>query len=174
MASKKERSPAALCFLQKTVLEKEISDRLPQRFWNKVRLDGDCWLWTGCTTKGPRGYGGYGQFQVDGRARSAHRFAYEALCRPIPRGLCIDHLCRNRACVNPAHMEAVTIKENLLRGCGACAQNARRTHCKNGHPFSGSNLILRTGRRACQICSRKAWRDWHRTHKGTRPDLWRY
>lgn len=74
---------------------------------------------------------------------------------PIPEGLVIDHLCRNRGCVNPDHLEAVTQRENILRGEGLAAANARKTHCPKGHPYSGENLYVvpSSGRRQCRICA---------------------
>jgi hypothetical protein len=77
----------------------------------------------------------------------------------IPDGLVIDHLCRNRKCVNPFHLEAVTLKENILRGAGTGAEFARRTHCNKGHEFSEENTIIRSdGGRRCKTC-RRAERD---------------
>lgn len=112
-----------------------------------------CWRWTGALNPG-----GYGRITVEGRTRPAHRIAYELLIGPIPEGLSIDHLCRTPACVNPEHMEPVPIRENILRGNNPPATNARKTHCKNGHPFAGENLVLRPdGHRECQTCA-KAYR----------------
>lgn len=104
------------------------------RFWSKVERLGvdECWPWK--AGKIPGGYGAVWDKRIDNN-RLAHRTAYEMLVGPVPDGLEIDHLCRNRACVNPNHMEVVTAKENVLRGIGISAQNARKTHCKNGHPF---------------------------------------
>ena len=129
--------------------------RLSERFWKKVRvLDDGCWEWTSSTT-----HDGYGRFRVGSRRDdtekvvSAHRWSYEKLIGPIPIPLSLDHLCRNRACVYPAHLEAVTIRENILRGNGLAACQARRTHCPYGHPYSGDNLYLkRNGARQCREC----------------------
>ena len=112
---------------------------LVARFWPKVRKTEGCWEWTGA-----RSPGGYGQIRAAGRRRllQAHRVAYELLRGPIPEGLTIDHLCRNPGCVNPAHLEPVTMRENLLRGTGMSATYARRTECSRGHPFSPENTII--------------------------------
>lgn len=121
-------------------------------FWSKVdrRAEDECWPWTGAL----RGLG-YGQFSIgnDLPTIGAHRVAYHLVKGPIPDGLTIDHLCGNPACCNPAHLEAVTMRENILRGNGIGARNARKTHCKNGHPFDGDNLVVRNGRRCCVTCS---------------------
>lgn len=128
---------------------------LVERFWAKVEITDTCWLWQG-VFRGP-----YGAIQVGGkgsRMESAHRLAYEFLVGPIPDGLTIDHLCRNRSCVNPAHLEPVTSRENTLRGISPWALNARKTHCRHGHPLSGENLYLhpQRGTRLCKACARIA------------------
>ncbi len=124
------------------------------RFWPKVTLpstpDG-CLEWTGART-----WNGYGTFSANGHRTLAHRFAYEWLVGPIPTGLDIDHLCRNRGCVNPNHLEPVTRQENILRGEAAerlRAKYAARTHCRNGHPYNAANLYLyKNGYRYCRAC----------------------
>ncbi|MFJ4777405.1 HNH endonuclease signature motif containing protein [Streptomyces sp. NPDC088762] len=87
--------------------------------------------------------GGYRTVKLEtGQKRYTHRIMYEQAKGPIPEGLQIDHLCRNRACANPEHLEAVTQKENILRGTGPSAQQARQTHCLNGHPFDEVNTYV--------------------------------
>ena len=123
-------------------------------FWSKVQIQDGCWVWCGSTDSD-----GYGKFCIAGIIFSAHRFSRIGLVGPIPEGLVIDHTCRNRLCVNPAHMEVVTNKINVLRGVGPTAINAAKTHCKVGHPLSGDNLRTRPdGRRECITCRRQYYR----------------
>lgn len=107
-----------------------------------------CWVFTGCIQKG--GYGRIGT--VNGSVESAHRASYEVFKGPIPDGLHIDHLCRNRACCNPQHMEAVTQRENTLRGVGATALNSMKSLCKNGHPLP---IAGADGQRKCLVCKKE-------------------
>ena len=113
-----------------------MNEAAEQRFWSKVDARGDCWTWTACLV------GGYGQFNNQRTKYPAHRVAYELLVGPIPHGLVIDHLCRNRACVNPDHLQPVTIQTNTLRGVSRQAVHARRTHCPQGHPYDKVNTML--------------------------------
>ena len=124
-----------------------------ERFWTHVQKTDSCWLWT--RTKDT---GGYGVFCLSKPYRKvpAHRFAYGLLVGPIPAGLDLDHLCRVRNCVNPAHLEPVTRHENLRRGVGVRTMvNAARTHCIRGHLLSGDNLYVNLkGERHCRECAR--------------------
>ena len=124
---------------------------------------GDCWLWTGSIQQGPRG-GGYALYGH----RLVHRYMYEYMYGPIPDGLEIDHLCRVRRCVNPKHLEPVTRRENLLRGKTFAAENAGKTHCPQGHPYAGDNLVLfANGRhRRCRECHRQAQHRYWLRQKG--------
>jgi hypothetical protein len=106
-----------------------------------------CWEWTGAITRL-----GYGNAYVGGRTMLAHRAVYEALVGPVPNGLTLDHLCRNRGCVNPAHLEPVTHRENVLRGEGFAARHARKTHCPRGHPYDEKNTEWYRGGRYCRAC----------------------
>lgn len=115
-----------------------------------------CWNWVGYITTG-----GYGAIKHRGKLFSAHRLSYELCSGPIPEKLEIDHLCKNKRCVKPAHLEAVTQYVNNMRSNSRAARNARRTHCVNGHLLEGDNLYIAhraSGRmeRHCIPCQRAA------------------
>ena len=109
-----------------------------------------CIEWTGCLSGG-----GYAQMKVGGRSTYVHRWAWERANGPIPEGLFLDHLCRNRLCSNPDHLEPVTFRENVLRGVGETAMNARKGACPVGHAYSDENTYVNTkGSRVCLECKR--------------------
>lgn len=151
-----------------TVLSRDPRGRFAReamlsRFARKmVRRPDGCWIWTGATNDG-----GYGQLRADDRVQYAHRLAYETFVGPIPDGLQIDHLCRTRLCVNPAHLEPVTQRENILRGESPQALRSRATHCIAGHPLSGGNLYIRPdGKgRHCRTCQRRRNRETRRRRR---------
>lgn len=121
------------------------------RWWANVqegRHESDCWTWLGVPNAS-----GYGTLKVGRRTFVASRFGYEMLVGPIPPGLHLDHLCRNRICVNPNHLEPVTSRENTLRGETLAAKQVAQTHCIHGHELSGDNLrVDRRGKRVCRTC----------------------
>lgn len=135
-------------------IERAPQPSTEERFWSCVRKTPTCWIW-----EGPINSDGYGRFSLPGDGKiGAHCFAYQLLVGPVPEGLVLDHVrdrgCLSRACVNPAHMEPVTTRENLLRGDTHARRNAEKTHCIHGHPFDAENTRVCGGRRHCRICLR--------------------
>lgn len=120
-------------------------------FWSGVDRAEGCWTWARYRTTE-----GYGRFVWMTVARPAHCVAYEWLVGPIAAGLILDHLCRNRACIRPDHLEPVTSVENVMRGMSAWAVNARKTHCKRGHEFTPENTRMKGRGRCCRTCARLA------------------
>jgi len=135
---------------------------LVERIWRRIERSEGCWLWTGQINDH-----GYGLICRDDRPARAHRVVYELLVEPIPEGLVLDHLCRVRHCVNPAHLEVVTLAENTLRGEGPSARHARVTHCPQGHPYDEANTRrTRRGGRVCRTCHRDRERAARRVRNG--------
>ena len=111
--------------------------------------------------------GGYGLAFTNGRTRLAHRFIYQCMVGPVAKGLHLDHLCRVRCCVNPAHLEPVTPKVNTNRGIN---HHSTLTHCPKGHEYAEGNVYRRPGDpsrggRSCLVCRREFWKSYKRPHK---------
>ena len=122
-----------------------------ERFWAKVdRSDANgCWWWLGSLATG-----GYGTIWWNGVAQRAHRVSYEREHGAIAADLVLDHLCRNTACVNPAHLEAVRQRTNIVRGESPPSRHAAKTHCVRGHEFTSENTRTSRGFRECRACGR--------------------
>jgi hypothetical protein len=132
-----------------------------ERFWRHVLKTDTCWLWTGHKTPS-----GYGTFSMQSEPRYKTICAHHFLVGKPLEGHVYDHLCRERSCVRPDHLEMVTHRVNILRGIGLAAKFVQRTHCKNGHPFDSSNTRLsKGGGRICRTCQRARNRRRQRTRR---------
>lgn len=121
---------------------------LALRLWSRVdKQSVDCWIWKGAKTDK-----GYGLINIAGHCTTAHRLAYEITYGPVPEGLTVDHLCFNTSCIRPDHLEAVTLRENILRGNGFAARQARQTHCLRDHPLNEANTYQYGNHRLCRPC----------------------
>lgn len=146
-----------------------------ERFWSKVDLNGPggCWIWL--ASKAGGGYGKIKEPAPSKRWVLAHRVTYEWFVGPIAKGLDIDHLCRVPECCNPAHLEAVTHQENILRGNTFAAANASATHCPQGHPYSPENTYMYDCgthvQRLCMECRRQRCRQYYWRRKGRERDV---
>lgn len=118
---------------------------LNNRFWYKVDKTGNCWEWIACTNND-----GYGRFRLNGKPQLTHCLSYEDKFGKIPKGLELNHICRNRHCVNPDHLEAITHKENIQKGISA---NRNKTHCPQGHEYTEKNTYIHPSmKRMCRTC----------------------
>jgi len=141
-----------------------MTDADLRRFWAKVELpdpDTGCMNWLAGKFSN-----GYGQFRLGGSKYRAHRISYTLAYGEIPADKVLDHICRNRACVAPDHLETVSQRENVLRGEGLAAQQAARTNCPKGHAYEGDNLYVDPrGRRHCRTCKRERARKYRRAKR---------
>ena len=134
-----------------------------ERFQRNYQIIDDCWIW-----QKSKFNNGYAQFKVEGINQGAHRWAYLYFKGEISEGLVIDHLCRNRDCVNPDHLEAVTQRENVMRGEGLAAKLAKVTICPKGHPYDETNGgIRKNGHRYCRACHNAEGAKWRAKRKIT-------
>lgn len=126
-----------------------------ERFMFRVEKTDSCWNWTGRVSRG------YSVFTIGKLTILGHRYIYRHFKGDIPDGLTIDHLCKNKLCVNPDHLEPVTMRENLARSNSISSVNRAKTHCPNNHPYDDRNtLFAKDGSRICKECAYKRHREW--------------
>jgi hypothetical protein len=124
---------------------------LEERFWAKVDKTGDCWEWTAALNNR-----GYGRFRMPDGHVTAHVMSFRLTYGPVPTGKEVHHICENRKCVRPTHLQAVTHRENLLASGTLPGINAKKTHCLNNHPFNEENTAMtKAGKRRCRTCVRE-------------------
>lgn len=139
--------------VQAEIQAKGIAMDVLRSFVEKIEIVNDCWQWTAATN-----LSGYGRFYDGDRLVLPHRWSYEFHCGEIPNGMVIDHLCRNRLCCNPAHLEVVSPLENTTRGLTGKLNNhnSRKTHCPRGHEYNSTNTYInKRGGRICRTCNRE-------------------
>lgn len=126
-----------------------LTERQERRLWVRIDTAGPCWEWAGCHVDG------YGKVSTGGRTWRIHRLVWTLLVGPVPDNLVLDHLCRNRGCCNPDHLEPVEQRQNLLRAPTVTAMWAARTHCESGHEYTPKNTRIEPdGARRCRTCRR--------------------
>lgn len=148
-------------------MSRPLLDRVIERF--DRRGPDECWPWTGAMNN----VYGYGRMSIGHKRQvRAHRLVYEILVGPIPTGYQLDHLCRNRRCVNPAHLEPVSNRVNCMRGEAPHVVLARKNVCKRGHPLVDENIIWKknpfagNGQRQCRTCVNEWYRLRYRRLRG--------
>lgn len=140
-------------------MKNEGTESRDRRFWKRINKTNTCWLWMGSHT-----VAGYGIVMRKGRIIYAHRVSYEMVNGPIPKGLEIDHMCNTPVCVNPAHLRAVTHRENIMRS-NPGGFNAAKKHCPKGHEYSPENTYVYKGRRNCRACHRTYLKEYKRRQR---------
>lgn len=136
-----------------------------KKFYSLILESNECWIWQGnrsrtkCTVKE------YGMFHQGGKNRKAHRVSYEHFNASLTEGLTIHHICNNGLCVNPKHLQEMTLRENVLLGNGMGAINARKTHCSKGHEFSEDNTNYSGNHRSCRICNKIRSKEWTKAQR---------
>ena len=146
-----------------SMIESRSHIYIMRRFLERTERQGNgCLFWTGSLTNG-----GYGRFWIPNFKTTvlAHRWKWEETHGIVPKGLELDHLCRNRLCVEPTHLEAVTRRTNVLRSNSPCAKQAQRTHCPLGHPYDESNTLRWQGHRSCRLCHNTRVKERNRRRK---------
>lgn len=124
-----------------------------------------CWIWTGPLRDSKDGYGGLSH---EGKVYRTHKFVFEFFNGPVPQGLCLDHICRNKICCNPEHLEVATWKMNIRRGAGVAPRNLAKTHCPQGHEYTLENTYIWAEQRFCRTCSAHYKRNYQRKTRGYR------
>lgn len=153
----------------------EVTIKQTRRFCENITVGDGCWEWQGFLDRPNTGGGGggYGKIHWNRRQQFAHRVSYEWLVGPISPGLQVDHLCRNRRCVRPDHLEPVTRRENIIRGLGWGGINSRKQMCVHGHTYDIANTVLRRtegGHRRCRKCvAAKSVREWAKKKQEAKP-----
>lgn len=128
----------------------EQAQEVAARLMSRLRVEGECWVWTGC-----RNPGGYGHMRVNGRVEKAHAVAvFLRHGADVLRAETVNHLCFNRLCCNPDHLQVASKWENTLHGASPSAHHAAKTHCQNGHALEGENIAPRSDGRRCRECKR--------------------
>ena len=130
-----------------------MAEALPLSIEGKIHRTETCWLWIGARSSG------YGRVRYNGKTRIAYRLVYELLVGPIPENLELDHLCRNRSCVNPDHLDPVTRLENQRRSpISRATIHGSKEFCPNGHRYTPENTRIYRGSRYCRTCNLRSWR----------------
>jgi HNH endonuclease len=137
---------------------------LPEKLENRIipEPNSGCWIWIGPLRDKKEGYGGA---MWAGRAWRTHRLVYTLLKAPVPSELTIDHLCRNRICCNPDHLEVVTRRVNVERGEGVAPKNFVKTHCPQGHEYTEENTYVWRDQRFCRACHKTYSNNYARRNK---------